>query len=187
MGSEDIKHSSESFRNGEQFKDLSDRPHTSLERPKHKSHEITTEILENIKAQVETQAVSGKEYSRGEDSETKQHPVLVSKELKQMTFTRALTRTRKQLSAPERGFSKFIHASAVDKTSEVISKSIARPSAMLGGSLVGMLGSFIFLMLVRNNGYEYNFFVLFILFAIGYAVGLFVEVVFRIIAKKRSA
>lgn len=154
--------------------------------PEQKKH-VSGEQLNAIKASVEKQAISGKEYSRGEDSETKQHPVLVSKQLKQMAFSRALTRTRKHLSAPSKALSKFVHNPAIDKVSEVSSKTVARPSALLSASAFSFIGSLILLLAVKKYGFEYNFFAFILLFVMGYIAGLFIELLYRSVSRKRRA
>ncbi len=137
------------------------------------------EQLKNIQKSVESQAISAKEYSRGEDSESKSHPVLISKQIKNMTFVRALTRTRKRLSGPERALSKIIHNQTIDKVSEVASKTVARPPALLGGALMAFFGSIALLFVVRRFGYEYNYTIFFLLFSAGYVAGLIGESLLR--------
>lgn len=140
--------------------------------------------LEEISNQVEQYAISGKELSPSE-KDTKHHPVFVNKQLKDMAYSRAMTRVRKKLSLPSRAFSKVMHSKLLDKPSEIAEKTIARPSGMLGGATFAALGSILLLWITKHNGYSYNYLVVLILFAIGLLVGLLTEVFIRLIKKAR--
>lgn len=144
----------------------------------------TTHNLEAIARQVEQHAISGEEYSRGEQHKAPQHPVLVNKELKLLAYNRALTRARKQLSAPSRAFSKFIHNKSIDKPSEIIGNTIARPSGMVGGAFFALLGSSALLWISRHYGYEYNYLAFILLFGIGLLVGISVEGIIRLVKQR---
>lgn len=140
---------------------------------------------QELSRRAEQQAVSGKELSHAEHTENKHHPVLVNKQLKEIAYNRTMTRVRKQLSAPSRAFSQLVHSKALDRPSEIASKTIARPSSMLGGALTAALGTSTLLWLTNHYGYEYNYLVVIALFAIGMFVGLFVELAWKTARRQR--
>ena len=70
-----------------------------------------------------------------------------SKELGRQTFDRTLTSVRRQLSAPEKQLSKFIHKPVIEKTSDFVGKTIARPSGILLGGIFSFIGSLGFILL----------------------------------------
>ena len=133
------------------------------------------EHVDRLHAAAETKAVSGKETSVGEREQPKQHPVLVNKQLKDMAFSRAMTRARKKMSAPARAFSKVIHNPAVDKPSEFVGKTVARPTGMLWGAIFAFVGTSALLWITRYYGYEYNYLVAILLFVGGAAIGTALE------------
>lgn len=141
--------------------------------------------IEHVKRQVEQHAVSGQERSHTE-SEQRQHPVLVYKQHKDMAFSRAMTRARKRLSASSRVFSKVIHAPIIDKSSEVVGKTIARPSGMLGGAFIAFAGTSALLWITNHYGYEYNYLVVLMLFAIGLVAGLAFEGLLKLIRRRQQ-
>lgn len=147
--------------------------------------ENSPQSLEYATKKVEQLAVSGRELSPSEKADNKQHPVLVNKQLKDMAYSRAMTRVRKQLSLPSRFFSKAIHSKALDRPSEIIGNTVARPSAMLGGAFFAAVGTSILLWITRHYGYEYNYLAVVLLFAIGLASGLFIEFIVKTLQKKR--
>ena len=140
--------------------------------------------VENLSKHVEQQAISGKEVSGAENEQPKNHPVLVNKQLKDMAFSRSLTRARKKLSAPGKAFSKIAHNNTVDRASETLGKTVARPSGMLWGAVFAFIGTSALLWITRHYGYEYNYLVAILMFAIGMTVGLAGEGLWRLVKKK---
>jgi hypothetical protein len=138
------------------------------------------EHVEKLSKTVEQHAVSGKEHSKGEKEQPKHHPVLVNKHLKDMAFARAMTRARKKLSLPSRTFSKVVHNEIVDKTSETLGKTVARPVGLLWGSVFAFIGTSLLLWITKRNGYEYNYLLVIMLFIGGLALGNIAELAWRI-------
>jgi hypothetical protein len=142
------------------------------------------EHLKNIQKSVEQQAISGKEHAPVHHEQTNHHPVLVNKQLKDMAFSRAMTRTRKKLSAPSKAFSKIIHAPFVDSSSEFIGKTVARPSSMMGGAIFAFVGTSILLWATKHYGYEYNYLLVILLFVGGAIIGALGESLLNLRHKK---
>ena len=140
---------------------------------------------EQLARKVEQYAISGKEMSHGDRADTKRHPVLVNKQLKDMAYSRAMTRVRKHLSIPSRAFSKVVHSKSLEKPSEVIGNTVARPSGMLGGAFVAAIGSSILLWVTKHYGYEYNYLAVILLFVIGLTLGLAIEMLWKASKLKR--
>jgi len=167
--------------NNERVTNISERELTKSEK-----EYGSEEQLDRLQKQVEQQALSKNEIAQthSERGHPGQHPVLVRKDIKEMQFSRAMTRVRKKLSLPSRTFSKVIHVSTIDKSSEFISKTIARPSGMLAGSLLAFIGTSALLWVTKFNGYEYNYLVVIILFVGGMILGITVEGLWRLLRKR---
>ncbi len=158
----------------------------SRELSSHEKNHGSKEQVEAIAKMAEKHAIAGKEVSAGENEHTNnQHPAMIGKHLKDMAFSRALTRARKKLSTPSRVFSRFVHLAPIDKASEVLGKTVARPSGMLGGAIIAFLGTSALLWITRHYGYEYNYLLVIILFAMGMAVGLLGEVLLKAFRKSK--
>jgi hypothetical protein len=97
------------------------------------------------------------------------------KELKAQAYQQTLKTAQRKLPKQTRRFSHLVHNELVDKVSEASAKTVARPSGILGGSMVAFFGSVTFLYVARHYGFQYNYLVLFMLFAVGFVVGAFVE------------
>jgi hypothetical protein len=142
--------------------------------------------IEELARRVESEAISKEEAPADASLERKQHPVFVSKQLKAMSYSRTMVRVRKKLSAPSRAFSKLVHSPVLEQPSELASKTIARPSSMLGGALCSLLGTVALYWVVNRYGYEYNYLAIIILFAGGWSLGLIIEATFRSLRKRKS-
>lgn len=151
-------------------------------------HEHSKVEVESLSQSAETQAVSGKEFNIGDKvKENPKHPYGIDKSMKADAYTRSLRKIRSNLNAPERTFSKVVHAKPVEAVSNVTAKTVARPSSFLGGAVGALLGSSFLLYMSRQYGFTYNYTVFFVLFAGGFAVGLVLELLLRLVFRRRHS
>ncbi|MDB5184241.1 MAG: hypothetical protein JWN38_49 [Candidatus Saccharibacteria bacterium] len=92
-----------------------------------------------------------------------------------LSFHQVIGRIQRQESAPARAFSKVIHQRAVRVVSNAAGKTVSRPSGLLGGGVLALLGTSLYLYFAKHYGFEYNYFVFLALFAAGFGVGLLAE------------
>lgn len=155
-----------------------------------KSHQHEhAENLDEIRQEAHAEAAPSEEtmaLHTKDEKEPENMPGMINRELKDMAYQRTLTRVRKDLPLGERAFSKVIHNKAVDAVSETGAKTIARPSGILAGGFFAFLGSSIFLWVSKHYGYEYNFLLFILLFAGGFALGLLIELLWRVLRKNRQ-
>lgn len=143
------------------------------------------DMLEQAQRTIEKQALPEKDVPVEIQHEAPKQ-LFVNQELKAISFQRTLSRTRKQLSKPERSLSKVIHQPVVDSLSRIGEKTIARPSALFAGGLGALLGSSIMLYMAKHYGFRYNLFVFIALFGAGFVVGLVIEFLLGIGRRSRS-
>ncbi len=110
---------------------------------------------------------------------------LVTRELKQITLQRELLHIRRKLPRPQRALSKVVHQPVVRAVSETAGKTVSRPSGLLGGGLVALVGTSGYLYLSHHRGFHYNYLVFLILFAGGFAVGLILELLVWLATHRR--
>ncbi len=114
-------------------------------------------------------------------------PTHVTRELKKIALNRELKQVQRKLPAPQRVLSRLVHQPAVRAVSEAASKTVSRPSGLLGGGVVAFLGSSGYLYLAKHIGFAYNYLVFLLLFVGGFVVGLGLElVVWLALAHRRS-
>jgi len=118
--------------------------------------------IEKGSAEKEKQAKSAPTRRRG----------AISKKEKEASFKKHMKDVQAQLPVRERAFSKLIHNPVVEKTSEFIGATIARPNAILAGAVVAFFAVLGVYLLARNLGYVLSGFETIAAFAIGWVIGL---------------
>jgi hypothetical protein len=128
---------------------------------------------------IESEAISGKESTPG-DSERKNQQSITKAE-KTRTYKMTMKRAQSQMSAPSRSFSKFIHNPFVERTSEAVGATVARPSGILGAGILGFIGISVVLYYARRNGFAIDnpYALTVILFLGGWTLGLVVEFIYK--------
>lgn len=144
-----------------------------MEAAKEARHEHA-DALEAIRDSIEKEARSAEKTKaeKVEQQPTTQH---VTRELKAIQYKETMRYVRRHLSPRQRKFSSFIHAPTIEKVSEVGAKTIARPSGLLGGGLVALIGSVGVLYIARQYGFEVPNSLFMALFIVGFAAGLLSE------------
>lgn len=93
------------------------------------------------------------------------------------SFKKTMSETQSHMSGPSRTFSKFIHIKAVEKTSEALGSTVARPNALLLGAVFAFLFTVIIYVWAKNAGYPLSGFETIAAFIVGYLVGIIVDFV----------
>ncbi|MEO5691475.1 MAG: hypothetical protein ABIQ64_04795 [Candidatus Saccharimonadales bacterium] len=158
---------------------------SSLEKSPEKSGEALV-----ADARKETEAAfakeSGKERrSGGEPSATPAAIRKITKREKDRVYKQTLTRVQSEMNAPARAFSKIIHAPIVEKTSEVVGSTAARPNALLMGSMMALVLLSIVYAVGQTYGYRLSGFEMIAAYTTGWVVGLLADYV-KIMASGRA-
>jgi translation elongation factor EF-G len=140
--------------------------------------------LEQIREHAENEAKSTEQIlqeTSAESTSQENEPRFITHELREIAYQRLLKRARRHLPAYSRAMSKIIHQPAVDAVSEAVGKTVGRPSGIIGGGLLALVGTSIYYYLARHFGYSYNSFIFLLLMAVGFALGWSVEVVYKLL------
>lgn len=142
-------------------------------------HKAAEKAAEAARAEISEQAAETDPMAKIEEQEAQAaetaRPSHVNSELKSITLRRELQQIRRKLPAGDRALSKVVHQPVVRVVSEAASASISRPSGLLGGGLMAFVGSLGYLYITKHVGMQYNYFVFTLLFILGFAVGLVLE------------
>lgn len=138
--------------------------------PSQKLQEARTSVEQQAAEQNPIQA-----HEAAEEAASESQVGHVNRELKAITLRRELKQLQRQLPAPQRALSKVIHQPVVRAVSDAAGASVSRPSGLLGGGLVALLGSTSYLYLAKHVGFSYNYLVFLLLFVAGFGVGLVLE------------
>lgn len=96
----------------------------------------------------------------------------VTKKEKDAAYKKTLKDIRSQMNTPSRTFSKVIHNPAVEKTSEFIGATIARPNAIVAGGTTALILVSAVYIIAKTYGYPLSGFESIGAFIIGWMVGL---------------
>lgn len=145
--------------------------------------------VDQLAKKVEQHAVAKEDYIKAEKPvRAEEH--MRTKQDKDHSFETTMHHVRQNMSKPERAFSSFIHKPAVEKTSEVLGKTIARPSGIAGATIAAFIGLLSVYSIAKFAGFELSGSEMPLLLAIGFVAGLVIEWAFKslrvIISPKKS-
>ncbi len=106
-------------------------------------------------------------------TEIKEDKPLTKKDI-EASYKKTLENVQDQLSAPSRAFSKVIHNPVVEKTSDAIGNTVARPNLIISGAL-GAIASVVVYFIAKRYGYLLSGSETIILFVAGWSIGAVIE------------
>lgn len=134
----------------------------------------------------ETEAVMKKETGSAERKKDKEpasgprlRPKPKTKKERDVVYKTEMKQVQSQLSPTARTFSKVIHNNAVEKVSDAAERTVMRPSALIGGAVLGLILGAIVYFIARANNYLLGSLEIVALFLIGAVVGVVVELAIR--------
>jgi hypothetical protein len=92
---------------------------------------------------------------------------------------------QRELSPGSRAFSKVIHNPIVEKTSEVVGGTVARPNAVLAGAISAFILTLAVYVIARTIGYTLSGFETIAAFIIGWVIGIIYDYLRLIITGKK--
>ena len=135
------------------------------------------QAVENAKIEALKEAISveaGSAEKKGKENgapATRRHGVVSKKEQK-ASYALHMKKLQEELPPVQRGFSKVIHNAAVEKTSEVVGSTIARPNAILAGAVVAFFAVLIVYVTAKHFGYVLSGFETIGAFIVGWVLGV---------------
>lgn len=146
-----------------------ERERNALERGKENINEIQNEALE--------QASSLYKKEQPREKQEKQTTVERQPKTRKESFDKTMAEVRSEMSAPSRAFSSFIHQPIIEKTSEVVGSTVARPNAILSGAFLAFIFTLVIYLVARYNGYPLSGTETIASFVFGWIVGLIFDYV----------
>lgn len=110
----------------------------------------------------------------------------ISKRELDATYKRTIKQVQSELSAPSRAFSKVIHTKAVEKTSEALESTVARPNAILAGAIAAFVFTLAIYLISKHFGYRLSGFETIGGFILGWVIGLLFDYFRVMITGKHS-
>ncbi len=98
-----------------------------------------------------------------------------------LNYRQTMDSVQNKLTPVSRSFSKVIHAPAVEATSEVLERTLARPSIANGSLWTALIVGSVFYFTARHFGYILSGSEMLVSFVVGAVIGLLLEAVWRTI------
>lgn len=96
----------------------------------------------------------------------------ITKRERKASYDARMNEVRSQMSAPSRTFSKVIHNPAVEKVSDAVGGTVARPNAILAGAVSAFILTLVVYLIARYYGYPLSGTETIASFALGWVLGL---------------
>lgn len=137
------------------------------------------ENLEDARKEALEQAgkVEKEQKIAEKESSTPERRGPLTKKEKDASFDATMSEIRTHMSAPGRAFSTFIHNKTVEKVSDAVGSTIARPNAILSGAGFAFLFTLVIYLIARHNGYPLSGSETIASFALGWVIGLLFDYV----------
>jgi hypothetical protein len=128
--------------------------------------------LENVEKALEKKEVEqSQENATTKNEHTSKRPLRTKKSL-ETSFKTQMKDIRNEMPVLNRTFSKIIHTKAVETTSEAIGSTLARPNAILSGSIVAFILTAGFYFWAKYVGYPLSGFETIGAFIVGWLIGI---------------
>jgi hypothetical protein len=101
-----------------------------------------------------------------------------------LNYSQTLASVQRKLSPLSRSFSHVVHTPIVEKTSEVLESTVARPSVLLGTTWTALIVGTIFYLTARHYGYTLSGSELLFSFVVGALLGLTLEGAWRALKRR---
>ena len=168
---------SEQANANEVIKPLIDKKERLVETPE-TSVELSPRDIEARaeKARLEALETAVSVESKSVEKETNKSPTTrrgqINKKQREKSFKQTMVQVLKELPASNRVFSKVIHNNIVEKTSDVIGNTVARPNAVFAGAFVAFILTILTYSIAKTMGYPLSGFETIAAFIIGWVIGI---------------
>ena len=96
----------------------------------------------------------------------------MSKQARKEAFNKTMSEIQSEMSPASRTFSKIIHNPAIEKSSEVVGNTVARPNAILSGSVTAFILTAAIYLIAKHFGYSLSGTETIATFVLGWIIGL---------------
>jgi preprotein translocase subunit SecF len=175
--------------------------HNDTEKLKEVAHERSVELAKERERSAEKSPESNLEQARHEaleratskerkkDTEEREvspeKPQRATKRQRDASFDTTMSEVRQHMSQPSQQFSRLIHNKAVERVSDTVGGTIARPNAILSGSVIAFLFTLAIYLIARFNGYPLSGSETIAAFILGWAIGLIYDYLRLIVTGKK--
>lgn len=170
----------------ERLKDVgAERQHELAAERERNAHETSQEQSAN-KARHEAleHATSHERDHQRQESPAERRGAITKRERK-AAYETTMHEVRSQMSSPSRAFSTVIHNPTIEKISDAVGGTVARPNAILSGAVFAFLFTLAIYLVARFNGYALSGTESIASFVLGWVVGLIFDYLKLVVTGKK--
>lgn len=127
--------------------------------------------IEAFESAISVEKSSAEKKTKANDSAPRRRGGISKKE-KVASYKKHMKQMQAELPPAQRAFSKVIHSPVVEKSSEFIGATVARPNAILSGAVVAFFLVLVVYLIAKNLGYVLSGFETIGAFIIGWVIGV---------------
>jgi len=155
-----------------QLEKLNNKPESSIElSPRDIETQAERARLEALETAISVEA-GGKEKNKPKDHTDPVKRGQINKKQRDESYSRTMKRVQSELPINSRLFSKVIHNKAIEKTSDILGNTIARPNAILSGAVFALISTLVTYAIAKKIGYLLSGSESIFAFTIGWIIGL---------------
>lgn len=155
-GQEKLKDKYEVRENVDRSHEVREKRDNTVERSREASDDKAKEREQSAREEIEKATAESKDKESSSKERAEKSPYerrIASKQERRQSFDKTMTAARVHMSPTSRAFSKFIHHPAVERTSEIVGSTIARPNAMASGAIFAFVFTLAIYLIANNYGY----------------------------------
>ncbi len=138
-----------------------------------------------LESAISVEAGSAEKKKGGNQSSPAHRRGGISKAEKNASYKRRMKEVQSELTPGSRAFSKVIHNKVVEKTSETVGATVARPNAILAGAISAFFLTLAVYVIAKTLGYKLSGFETIAAFIIGWVIGIVYDYLRVIITGKK--
>jgi len=155
----------------EQLEKLSNGPEASVElSPRDVEARAEKARVEALETAISVESGGKEKESRAPSSSPRRGPI--NKSQRDKSYKHTMKQVQNELPAVSRAFSKVIHNKTIEKTSEVLGNTIARPNAILAGAFSAFILTLLTYTVAKTIGYALSGFETIAAFIVGWLIGI---------------
>lgn len=154
----------------ERLEELKNNPESSIESPRDAEARAEKARVEALETAISVES-GGKEKSETKAPKSSSRGP-ISKKVRDKSYKQTMRRVQDELPIASRTFSKIIHNKVIEKSSDVIGSTIARPNAILAGAFVAFILTLLTYTVAKTIGYALSGFETIAAFIVGWIIGI---------------
>jgi hypothetical protein len=173
-----------SVESSEVEKAAAERAKELREQHEHKAEHHESRAEHDARATAEKEAMTA-EQIRPSEHEKESAPVFTGEHSRDKSFKETMHSVERDLSPVERLFSKVIHNKTVETVSDTVGSTVARPNAILAGSISAFILVLAVYLIARHFGFALSGFETIAAFVAGWIIGILFDFFRVMISGKR--